>query len=99
MSEKRQQQIAKILLTYNTTSTMVLSNLNNRKELEKLNPLFKTLFEYLDTHNMAELPLGRYDILGDTLFINNACPKVGTIDEMPLEAHRKYIDVQVILEG
>ena len=78
---------------------MVLSNLNNRKELEKLNPLFKTLFEWLETHNMAEMPLGRHDILGDTLYVNNACPKVGTKEEMPLEAHRKYIDVQVILEG
>lgn len=42
---------------------------------------------------------GRTDIDDDRLFASVASYETGTRDERRFEAHRKYIDVQVLLEG
>lgn len=79
---------------------MVLSNLNNRAGLEKLHPLMPKLFEFLEQNDMASLPVGIYEIVGRDLFINNQAPEdLFTAENAPIEVHRKYIDVQVVLQG
>lgn len=79
---------------------MVLSNLNNRVELEKLHPLMPRLFEFLEHNNPLELPVGIHEIVGKELFINNQAPEdLFTAESAPIEVHRKYIDVQVVLQG
>jgi YhcH/YjgK/YiaL family protein len=42
---------------------------------------------------------GRMDIDGDRLYASIATYETGSRDERRFEAHRKYIDVQVLLEG
>ncbi|MBO7299804.1 MAG: YhcH/YjgK/YiaL family protein [Tidjanibacter sp.] len=79
---------------------MILSNLKNRVELEKLHPLMPRLFEFLEQNDVMNLPLGIHEIVGRDLFINNQAPEVlYTVENAPIEVHRKYIDVQVILSG
>lgn len=79
---------------------MILSNLNNRVELEKLHPLMPKLFEFLAQKNPLELPVGIHEIVGKDLFINNQAPEyLFTAESAPIEVHRKYIDVQVVLQG
>lgn len=78
---------------------MILSNLNNAAELSKLGPRFKQLFDYLASHDILSAPLGRIDIDGDNLYISNVLQEGKTREERKLEIHRKYIDVQVLLEG
>lgn len=78
---------------------MILSNLHNRKELESLHPLFPELFDYIASHDILSAPLGIIEIKGKELFLNNCSPEPATCDSAPLEVHRKYIDVQVLLEG
>ena len=78
---------------------MILSNLHNRKELESLHPLFPELFDYIASHDILSAPLGIIEIKGKELFLNNCSPEPATCESAPLEVHRKYIDVQVILSG
>jgi YhcH/YjgK/YiaL family protein len=42
---------------------------------------------------------GRMDIDGDRLYASVATYETGSRDERRFEAHRRYIDVQVLLEG
>jgi len=42
---------------------------------------------------------GRMDIDGDRLYASVAAYETGSREERRFEAHRKYIDVQVLLEG
>jgi YhcH/YjgK/YiaL family protein len=42
---------------------------------------------------------GRMDIDGDRLFASVATYETGSREDRRFEAHRKYIDVQVVLEG
>jgi YhcH/YjgK/YiaL family protein len=78
---------------------MIVSNLQNSKRIESLHPLFTTLFEYVKTHDLLHAELGRIEIDGDKLFINNVNPECVARDKQVLELHHDYIDVHILLEG
>ena len=50
---------------------MIVSRLENSSRIESLHPLFKQLFDYVKTHDLLNAPLGRIELDGDNLFINN----------------------------
>ena len=78
---------------------MILTNLQNTERIEKLHPLFKPLFDYVKSHNLLQEPVGRIELDGDNLFINNSNPELIPAEKQVLEMHRDYIDVQILLEG
>lgn len=78
---------------------MIVSNLQNSQRVESLHPLFQTLFEYVKTHDLLHAELGRIEIKGDELFINNVNPECVVVEKQVLELHRDYIDVHILLEG
>lgn len=78
---------------------MIITNLKNTERIECLHPLFKTLFDYVKTHELLDVPLGRIDVQGDDLFINNINPTCKKAEEQVLEMHQDYIDVHIVLEG
>ena len=78
---------------------MILTTINDSHRYESLNPLFKELFDYVKTHDLLNAPLGRIEIDGDRLFINNSLAKALSKDEQVLEMHRRYIDVHILLAG
>ncbi len=78
---------------------MILTTLQDCGRYESLHPLFKTLFDYLKSHDLLQMPLGRIDILGDDLFINNSEPEGLKAEDQVLEVHRRYIDVHLLLTG
>lgn len=78
---------------------MIVSNLQNSQRVESLHPLFKRLFDYVKTHDLLHAELGRIEIEGDALFINNVNPECVPADKQVLELHRDYIDVHILLEG
>lgn len=78
---------------------MIISTLHDSARIEALHPLFKTFFDYVKTHDLLHAPLGRIDIAGDDLFVNNVEARLVAADEQPLELHRRYIDIHVVLEG
>lgn len=78
---------------------MIISKLENSSRIEALHPLFKRLFEYVKQHDLLNQELGRIVIDGDNLFINNVNPECVPADKQPLELHRDYIDVHILLSG
>jgi YhcH/YjgK/YiaL family protein len=78
---------------------MIVSNIENSNRIESLHPLFKQLFDYVKSHDMLHTPLGRIDIKGDELFINNNNPECKKREDQVLELHHQYIDIQILLEG
>lgn len=78
---------------------MIVSNLQNSQRVEGLHPLFKPLFDYVKSHDLLHAELGRIEIKGDKLFINNVNPECVTAEKQVLELHRAYIDVHILLEG
>ena len=55
--------------------------------------------EYAQTHDLLALEPGRHDIDGDNLFVNVCAYDTRAFDDCRFEAHRRYIDVQMVLAG
>ena len=78
---------------------MIISNLQNSQRIESLHPLFKPLFDYVKSHDLLHAEPGRVVIDGDNLYVNNVEAEGVDACRQPLEAHRQYIDVHILLEG
>ena len=78
---------------------MILTDLNDCSRYEGLIPRFKQLLDFVRTHDLLSMPLGRIELDGDRLFINNSEPDCVEQDKQLLEVHRRYIDVHILLEG
>jgi biofilm protein TabA len=59
----------------------------------------ESVFEYLERHDLAALPLGRTPIEGDDVFALVSEGLSRPPQDVRFEAHRRYIDVQYVLEG
>jgi len=78
---------------------MIFSNLSQSERYAALHPLFARAFDYIrDTDLYALLP-GRYNIAGDELIVIVEHVSGRTREMARLEAHRRYIDIQLVLEG
>lgn len=78
---------------------MIIATLNDSARSEALHPLFKKFFDYVKTHDLLHAPLGRVELDGERLFINHVEQALVPADKQLLEAHRRYIDIHVVLEG
>ena len=78
---------------------MILDRLDAADRYLALHPLFAQAFAWLRQSDLHTLEPGRYLIDGERLFaIVEACTG-RTRDEARLECHRRYIDIQLVLEG
>ena len=78
---------------------MIISRLSQFSRYAALHPLFQRVFDYIRDTDLRSLSSGRYDIVGDDLFAIVEHVQGRTRAEAKLECHRKYIDIQLVLEG
>ena len=76
---------------------MILDSLEHLDKYAKLHAGIATVKNFLASHKLQALPLGRFEIKGDDVFVSvNAY----TTSEHPkVEFHESHVDIQVILEG
>jgi YhcH/YjgK/YiaL family protein len=78
---------------------MILDTLAQSDRYLALHPRFARAFEFLRSTDLRALEPGRHAIDGDHLFaIVEACAGRARADAK-LECHRRYIDIQLVLEG
>ncbi len=78
---------------------MIIDTLEHCRLYEHLNPRFKAAFDFLLRPDTASAAPGRTELDGKNLFALIQTYETKPIQEGKLEAHRKYIDIQVLLEG
>ena len=78
---------------------MILDSLKNKAQYAALHPRFQTVFDFIDNNDVAAMPCGRHDIDGDNIFVMVQEMDLREIKEARLELHRKYIDIQLLLQG
>jgi len=76
---------------------MILDSLSNFNDYISLNPLFKTVAEFIQAHDLSTLPEGKHIIQGDDLFVNVTTAKGKTPAEARLETHDRMLDIQIPL--
>jgi len=78
---------------------MILAKLAEADRYSALHPLFAPAFEFLCGTDLMALAPGRHDVQGEQIFaIVEACEGRSRA-EAKLECHRRYIDIQLVLEG
>lgn len=78
---------------------MILDSLKNAAQYYSLHPRFKTVFDYIASHDLVAMECGRHDIDGDNIFVNIQELDLKDTKAARLELHRKYIDIQLLLDG
>ena len=78
---------------------MILATLSQSKCYATLHPLFSRAFEYMRNTDLRALSPGRHTIIGEDLFVIVEQVDGRTRAEAKLECHRRYIDIQLVLEG
>jgi len=78
---------------------MIFSTLSQSDRYAALHPLFPRVFEYIRNTDMRALAPGVHHIVGDDLFAIVESVPGRTRADAQLECHRKYIDIQLVLEG
>jgi YhcH/YjgK/YiaL family protein len=78
---------------------MILDHLDNVRRYAALHPGFGPALEYLAAADWSAIALGRHEIDGERLFVLVARDQGRTRHGARLEAHRRYIDMQYVIEG
>jgi YhcH/YjgK/YiaL family protein len=78
---------------------MIIDTLDHSTSYETLHPRFKAAFDFLRRTDIASVPLGRTEIDGSSLFALVQEYETKPIHEGKLESHKKYIDIQLVVEG
>ena len=74
---------------------MILDTLDRLGNYVYISPLMDKVLEFFRTTDLSTLEPGRIVLQGDDLFVNVNRQGTQTRQEVPIEAHREYIDIQV----
>lgn len=78
---------------------MIVDKLKNSGIYYGLSERIATGLKYLQEKDLAALEPGRYEIDGSNIFLLIQDYTSKPLEEGKLEAHRRYIDIQYIIEG
>lgn len=78
---------------------MIVDNIKNAPLYYDLNDRIKTALKYLEKTDLKNLPCGKHEISGDDIFIIVEEYNSKPIEQGKWEAHRKYIDIQIVIKG
>jgi len=78
---------------------MIIDKIENAELYYKLGERILKSFNYIKKADLKKLKPGKYEIDGDNIFALISEYQTKAEAEGKLEAHRKYIDVQYVIEG
>jgi YhcH/YjgK/YiaL family protein len=78
---------------------MIIDSLTGLERYFSLNPHFEKVYKFLRSQPIDELADGRYDIDGDNAYMTVSTHEGKNPEEVLLEVHDSYIDIQLPLEG
>jgi YhcH/YjgK/YiaL family protein len=78
---------------------MIIDRIENAPLYFGIHPRFGKAFEFVQGRSSNELKEGRHEIDGKDIYALAAFPEGAGRGKAKLEAHRKYIDIQISLKG
>ena len=78
---------------------MIVDKIENSHLYKGLSKRIEKTFEYIKATDLKNIKPGKYEIDGENIFALISEYKTKPEQEGKLEAHRKYIDVQYVIEG
>ena len=78
---------------------MITDSLQNASLYYGISEKIAEGLKYLEKTDLSELENGKYEIKGDEIFVIVQDYNTKQLSEGKFEAHRKYIDIQYIIDG
>lgn len=78
---------------------MIFATLSQADRYAMLHPLFPRAFDYIRNTDLNKLTAGIHYIINKQLFVIVEEEQGRSRDSAKLECHRRYIDIQLVLEG
>lgn len=78
---------------------MIFDCIENLDKYVGLSVNFDKAANYIKTENLSELPLGKHNIVDEDVFVIVSEYQTKEADQCMPEAHEKYIDIQILIEG
>ncbi len=78
---------------------MILDSIHNARIYESIHPLFSKVFDIIRTTDFQSIEATTVVVEQDVLFYNIMNATLSSAEEIELEAHRKYIDIQIPVSG
>lgn len=76
---------------------MIIDNIENLNLYASLHPLMEQAIQFLQGNDLKALEPGRYTLVEGLLYVNVDIANAKTKAEAKLEAHRRFIDIQLPL--
>lgn len=78
---------------------MITGRIDHSDRIEGLDSKLKSFFDFVCQTDFDKLPMGKNEIDGENIYVMNLLIDGADKSKQPLEMHRKYIDVHVLLDG
>ena len=78
---------------------MIVDKLENLEKYASLNPLFAQAIDFLKSHDLKQMEVGKNELKGTDLIVNIAQTKPKSKEQAKLETHNQFIDIQIPLSG
>lgn len=78
---------------------MIFGNIEDLRQYSYLEDSVKECFVYAKSHDLEDFETGSHTIDGDRLFVNIVEYETTTPDQRFWEAHKKYLDIHLMLDG
>ena len=78
---------------------MVVDTLENLEKYTSLNPLFVQAIDFIRSHDLHTMEMGKTELQGKNLVVNIALTTPKTKEQAKLETHNKFIDIQIPLSA
>jgi YhcH/YjgK/YiaL family protein len=78
---------------------MIIDRLENAPRYFPLNPRFEAAFRFLAEADLDSLPVGSTELAGPALRVDRLQAPAKARDQIKLEVHRRFIDIQFLISG
>jgi YhcH/YjgK/YiaL family protein len=78
---------------------MIYDTIQNAALYKGMHPNLDTAIDFLLTHDLEALPLGRTEIDGDNVFLNKMEAQTLPAKDKLFEMHKVYMDIQIDVRG
>lgn len=78
---------------------MVVDTLENLDKYASLNPLFAQAIEFIKSHDLQTMEVGKTELKSKELVVNIAQTAPKAKEQAKLETHNEFIDIQIPLSG
>lgn len=76
---------------------MIIGKIEDCKRYFSVHPLMQAFFDYVQTHELDKLPTGKIELIRGQFYINVDEVQLKRKKNQRIEAHRKFIDIQMPL--